>query len=310
MALPPDEKGAPPAAPGGGTNTSPTAPRAGSRSEGGANVSTVWVQNAPFNANLYNSMTWLPSGSNFLRGCIESYPGTTNDARGGKRFRVNFLYNPTTISVSHSIDATVLPDKSQADEADKWKPLMSNQVIGTAAGNLTFSLLFDRTYETWGEKGKSPAGTNGVYEDVRALYRLTSMVPDRDQVGVELLADYMHAQLVTVYFGGILSPGSLAYYGVITDMEIDYTHWTYQMVPSRCVASLGMQLFPIPPDTHAATEYGQQPTVTTPSTPKASAPKGSSAATVKKGDGSLIRFGKPATTPGSILGGALGFRSK
>lgn len=273
----------------------------------------TWVENPPFNANLYNSMTWLPEGSNFLRGCIETYPGTTERRNNKQRYRLNFLYNPTTISVSHSIDTTVQPGSTGDDTK---KALMNNQVLGTVAGNLSFSLLFDRTYELWGERGKTGPGTYGVYQDVRALYRMLNMTPDREQAGPELMVDYMHAQLVTVYFGGILSPGSLAYYGVITGVDLDYTHWDYQMVPTRCVVNVGVQLFPVPTTSSGQTEYYWQDRNRSTSTPspstgtnKGSAPKGSSASTVGKGDGSLIRGGKPATTPGPILGGVLGFRS-
>lgn len=238
-----DTPGAVPAAPGGGIKGKAKSLPGGPTVISGG---THWIQNPPFTSSLYNDIR-LPSGKNFLRGCLETYQiptGTQHD-----RYRLNFLYNPSTISVSHSVDTSLIPPDFKTDF------LASPQVIGTVSGNLTFSLLFDRSYETWNNP-TSTAGQYGAYSDVRALYRMFKMVPDADQVGTELMNGYMNVTPVTVYFGGVTSPGSLAYFGFVTDMAVDYTHWTHQMIPSRCVVNLGMQLYPSPT---AYTEYELQP---------------------------------------------------
>jgi hypothetical protein len=93
--------------------------------------------------------------------------------RNAKRYRVNFLYNPSDITVSHSVqldnNATALPQELRSD-ADV------GQVLGVTGSSLSFSLLFDRTYECantgiWNR----PEAAMGCYADVVTIYGLVGI---------------------------------------------------------------------------------------------------------------------------------------
>jgi hypothetical protein len=55
----------------------------------------------------------------------------------------------------------------------------------------------------------------------------------------------MSVQPVIVVFGAQRTTWSptLSYYGYISDIDIEYAHWTQNMVPSRCAVSVTMALF-------------------------------------------------------------------
>jgi hypothetical protein len=118
-----------------------------------------------------------------------------------------------------------------------------------------FSLLFDRTYETWDRKYNGHrAGELGVYDDVLALYhivgitapatwRLREVTSGRSKKGhmATMVVSAMVYTPVWVYFGG-----PLKYYGVISSLGITYSHWTQNMIPSRCGVDISMSLLPKP----------------------------------------------------------------
>lgn len=93
--------------------------------------------------------------------------------RNAKRYRVNFLYNPSDIIVSHQVNigenATAIPTELRSD----YDP---GQVLGPTGNSLTFSLLFDRTYECantgiWNR----PEAAMGCYADVVTIYGLVGI---------------------------------------------------------------------------------------------------------------------------------------
>lgn len=113
--------------------------------------------------------------SAFQRGYLITATRTnpTVGSRAAKKYRVNFLYNPSDITVSHQANldnnATALPPQLRSD-AD------SGQIIGATGASLTFSLLFDRTYEvantdTWNR----PESAMGCYADVVTIYGLVGI---------------------------------------------------------------------------------------------------------------------------------------
>jgi hypothetical protein len=115
-----------------------------------------------------------PSYSGLFRGYIES----SSTATGGQKsptnpqgsYSLSFLYNPSTVSVSHSLSASdqMYPPYLRS-AADTGIPLR------TSGGTVGFSLLFDRTYEVWDGRVGDLAHDLGVLLDVHVLYGLTGI---------------------------------------------------------------------------------------------------------------------------------------
>ncbi len=103
---------------------------------------------------------------------------------GGAAPTVHFLYNPTTVTASFSTDVSdITVDQLYTSPAAAGLPTMGmNQVV-------SFSLLFDRTFDLWGSYGvggtpNAPAsglqGSNdptvvGVDADVLAMKQISGM---------------------------------------------------------------------------------------------------------------------------------------
>jgi hypothetical protein len=170
------------------------------------------------------------------------------------QFTVNFLYNPTELVVNHSID-TDIPDPKAMSTDDK------GIAMGPLNQELDFSLLFDRTYETWDSQyAESAIARFGVYLDVQAFYNLVGITSPVTLVpgggGVVGSATNTNAPRDPVTFTpsgpmrmtpiralfNPLETSLLNFYGFISAMEITYTHFTALMVPNRVGISLSMQL--------------------------------------------------------------------
>jgi len=116
---------------------------------------------------------------------------------------------------------------------------------------ISFSLLFDRTYELWDRKYQgTDVGTYGVSVDTNAFYNLTGINIPEKVPGVRGGKSYtkinqgpMKMTPVDLYFG-YGSPGGLHYFGIITSLGITYSHFTQQMVPVRCAIDVGFNVFP------------------------------------------------------------------
>lgn len=148
---------------------------------------------------------------------------------------LRFLYNPSTITLQHGLDSNSLaPGDEPAGDLSAY--------YGQTFTTVAWSLLFDRTYETW-DKGyrDKPAGKYGVYADIRALYGMLGMVNQRPINGLDLITGPMQFRLAQVYFGG---ERSLSYFGRIESVSVDYTHWTTKMIPNRAVVGLTMAVYP------------------------------------------------------------------
>lgn len=158
------------------------------------------------------------------------------------KFALNFLYNPSTVDVSHSMDEYSSTTPMPYFARDKNN--IGNPVVPLAS-SVGFSLLFDRTYELWDASLRTtPAGQKGVYVDVKALYDMLGMTA-KDESGNNLgdaIVSPMIYTPVHVLFGG--AANSLKYYGVIQSASITYTHWNSDMIPSRCAVTIGMNLLP------------------------------------------------------------------
>jgi hypothetical protein len=150
---------------------------------------------------------------------------------------VNFLYNPSTISVSHQVTDLLKPPNVQ-------DPMDVTTFLGNTQSTVTWQLLFDRSYEMWDSAYWDQApGKYGCYVDVRALYGMLQMVNQTPIKGIDLIISPLRMTPVQVYFGGNTS---LSYYGRVESLTITYTHWSTSMVPIRCVADITLTIYPKP----------------------------------------------------------------
>lgn len=176
--------------------------------------------------------------------------------------RVGFLFNPSSINVNHSIDPGLVDDSASGGQ---------NQALGVTLGNtvgigdVTLSLLFDRTYEVWNRRPGSQASKFGVYHDVACFY---------DMIGLTGAKTTSNLLTQTLLGGGIteaavypVSPArptrvyanigsSLKYYGQITGLNVTYTHWSWDMVPMRCAVDVGIMLLSDPNATKRTVSVG------------------------------------------------------
>jgi len=227
---------------------------------GGANTT---VRPASYNGYSYDGTLY--------RGYISTRIDSSQPAAQQIQHSVNFLYNPSTISESRSLDVNngVLPAYARnPDDPGAYKTGL-NTSIG-------FSLLFDRTYELWDQNYLgTQAGTYGVLVDVNAFYNMlgintlvsaanSNLTPAQmNHLGSQggqfsvVTQGPMSAVPVDLYFG-YLSIGALKYFGIISEIDITYTHFTQQMVPMRCAIQIGFTAYA---DVYTA-NAGAQPTTT------------------------------------------------
>lgn len=205
------------------------------------------VENPKFDSRILN----LP-----MRQVSEGYGGNKSstlyrgamvgrEANNGIKYKVNFLYNPSTITESRSIDLNnqVLPDYARV-------PGDSGDYQTTLNTTISFALLFDRTFEMWDSKYQlDERGIYGVSVDTNAFYNLLGInqkvpVPGiRDGKGYnKVVQGPMAAVPIDLYFG-YGSPGGLHYFGIVTSMGITYSHFSQQMVPVRCAVDIGFTIF-------------------------------------------------------------------
>ena len=178
--------------------------------------------------------------------------------------QVQFLYNPSSVSADYAQSdpsiAAAYMFPSAFNDVDLRIPL--SQVV-------SFSLLFDRTYELWGAYDSQglPNGTNnsagtspgivGVLADIMAMQQFTGMFTaystgntgNTSPSPTALTGWQGILQMIPsyVYFGGSNSAqNSLWYYGYISEWDVTVTHWTQYMVPQRCVINVTFNMLPPP----------------------------------------------------------------
>lgn len=170
--------------------------------------------------------------------------------------RVDFLYNPSIVEAEFSMGSAgaTIQFPNAGDVSDPR--VMLNQ-------SASWSLLFDRTYELWGQyetsgiPKQSPGPDNnnpsvfGVLADIYQIQQFTGMTianTPGGQLGHKLSTTSLFGrqgilQLIPsyVYFGG---QQNLAYYGYITEWDYQITHWTQYMIPMRAVVDISFTMLP------------------------------------------------------------------
>lgn len=198
-------------------------------------------------------------------------------AQSGGFFSLFFLYNPTEVDVSYSLNTSeqVTPAYLRSS-ADSGIPLVMS------GGTLGFSLLFDRTYEVnYGSAGNM-AHDLGVLVDTHALFGMTGITMPLSAaqggtgtaaavakgtggsvaaVSANAVVGVMSMLPVWAVFPTILGANYgqigtgvgklrtpmpdislMQYFGYITSISIAYSHFTQRMIPFRCGVQIQMQL--------------------------------------------------------------------
>ena len=189
--------------------------------------------------------------------------------------QLNFLYNPSTISIGYNTatsgaPASILAYRSTTDKGAPKFPMQQT---------VNFTLLFDRTYELWGSYNMSTGLPNSQTSGQSALTDPTQMGVGADLICMQQLTGQFMSQTGSV--GGAITGKSTAtnfqlqgpmifiptwvyfgsptpsnyFYGWITDYQVQITHWTQLMVPMRCVIDVDFSLMP-PPSNDASTGPG------------------------------------------------------
>jgi hypothetical protein len=228
------------AAPTTSTNGTKHTQNPGSSATGGGTASqpkgagikaraTADALNPPFDSRMRSIGSPLNLTNQIRRGWIQKEEGDE---------RVNFMFNPSQLDLSHNIDPNNVRLDSQTppdDVADPWY---------TSSGSTTgVKLLYDRTYELF----SAPAGGSlgfanqyGVWADVAAWYKYLGMLDEMPTSWDNSLIT-KPAQLFTSY---LFIGAKMVFYGWVTGLSVTYSHWTQEMVPQRCSVDIGFQILP------------------------------------------------------------------
>lgn len=169
--------------------------------------------NAPFDKRmLYSTSPWT---AQLMRGFAQAFDPASNKPLPNFLW---FLFNPNQITVSYSLD-----------------PLKRNTVndsVADAAGGVDInstiaygvSLMFDRSYEV---RGGDPSG---VHRDVRAAEAICR---------TSLLRPWLTRAPIRWVFGT-----DLVLYGWVSSMNVNYLHFSENMIPMRCSIEFQIQFQP------------------------------------------------------------------
>ncbi len=208
---------------------SPKNRKKGKRRERNSSAFDIEALNPAFDPRMRRIGSPLNLTSQIRRGWIQS-------AEGDKK--VNFLFNPSQLDLSHQIDSANVPNPDQGFEADVMEPFYAS--IGSTTG---VKLLYDRTYELFsppksGETGF--ANKYGVWADVAAWYVYLKMLPEMPSSWEDsMIVEPAQYQLSYLFVGPLM-----VFYGWVTGITVTYSHFTQNMVPSRCAVDVGFQILP------------------------------------------------------------------
>ncbi|MEV8399220.1 hypothetical protein [Streptomyces niveus] len=228
------------------------------KNEGAVNLpgKGIWENN--FDPRIQSIPSYLPGekGSNFglKRGYMVTAFPKSSTSKTNRFYMLNFLYNPSAVSVNHSTDAAnqVMPPYTRSD-LDTGVPLVA------AGGTLSFALLFDRTYEMSDPtKFDTIEGTYGVMADVHVLYNLVGINTPQEAQATDgddkatsgNVLGIMQMSPVWCRFGQARSSfkdqlpslSRMEYFGYVNNIGITYTHFSQRMTPVRCAVDISMTL--------------------------------------------------------------------
>ncbi|WP_411087784.1 hypothetical protein [Streptomyces sp. 061-3] len=228
------------------------------KSDGAVNLPGKGIWENRFDPRIQSIPSYLPGekGSNFglMRGYMTTAFPKGNKSKTPRFYMLNFLYNPSAVSVNHSTDAAnqVMPPYTRSD-LDDGVPLVA------AGGTLSFGLLFDRTYEMSDPtKFDTVEGTYGVMADIHVLYNLVGINTTQEAQAADgedkptsgNVLGIMQMSPVWCRFGQarhsfkdkLPNLSRMEYFGYINNIGITYTHFSQRMTPVRCAVDISMTL--------------------------------------------------------------------
>ena len=224
-----------------------------------------WIQ-PPFDPRIMGIAAPMGSGGNIQMRRGFMIWDQTQPGYGSNRARVTFLYNPTTITVNYALN----PSSALTSALTFQQSGLKAAPMAPMSQSISFSLLFDRTFELWnsytskGVPGKLSGVDNdimnpharGVLTDVLALQQYTGQLANSQfqaqaksapaVTSTFQLQGIQEMMLGWVYFGGVYGA---FYYGYVSGFTVTYTHFTQYMVPMRCAVDVGFVLMPLPDNT-------------------------------------------------------------
>lgn len=187
---------------------------------------------------------------------------------------VNFLFNPSTVQASYQLSNTA----AQAANMYGISTAGASVAYVSLQQQMSFTIMFDRTYEIWDQStyAGSNASTMGCEADVAQMKQFTGMFAAANAYGNPTTTgtNVFSAPLTTGTYGGqtvqaatgqgigpqqglmLMIPsyvyfcsspvggGVGQYYGYIDAWSVQYTHYSNQMVPIRCVVDIEYTLLP------------------------------------------------------------------
>lgn len=236
-------------------------------------MATSTFTNPPFDKRMTASKPWLMPAASQSTGAGASQTQVLergyiiqDQPQAGIKNQCNFLYNPSVLYANHVAESNVVVDSNAVNP----NPLTAaDSLLMPLQSTLQFSLLFDRFYEMYDPASNgSAAWTDGVFADINALYRITGISSPVAAVsgtsGTTAAVSSDTAFAAGTYIKGAVGPmryvparfyfagsrsGILNYYGVITSLNITYTHFTQQMIPFRCQVDIIASILPTPTPT-------------------------------------------------------------
>ncbi|MGW1180138.1 hypothetical protein [Streptomyces drozdowiczii] len=228
------------------------------KSDGPVNMPAKGIWENTFDPRIQSIPSYLPGekGSSFglQRGYMVTAFPKSSKAKENRFYMLNFLYNPSQVSVNHSTDAAnqVMPPYTRSD-LDDGVPLVA------AGGTLSFALLFDRSYEMSDPtKFTTIEGTYGVMADIHVLYNLVGInmtqeaqATDSDDkstsgnvLGIMQMSPLWcrFGQARTSFKDKLPNLSRMEYFGYINNLGITYTHFSQRMTPVRCAVDISMTL--------------------------------------------------------------------
>lgn len=186
--------------------------------------------NPPFDPRMRRIGSPLNLTNRIKRGWIQS---AEPDAQ-----RVAFLFNPSALNLSHKIDPTL---------ARTWEQTPQNDVLDiaypTVGSSTGVQLLYDRTYELFSAHtrgGANFANQYGVWADVAAWYTFVGMLKEMPTAWDDSLITGPPVYKTSYLFVG----PKMAYYGWVSGIDVTYSHWTQDMIPSRCAVNVSFEILP------------------------------------------------------------------
>jgi hypothetical protein len=160
-------------------------------------------------------------------------------ARAVGRQYLFFLFNPGGISTSYSMQAEN-PQMAKLFQAS-GSAGEATPLVTSLTQTLSFSLLFDRTYEV------RQGSTEGAWRDVRAALAMAGVMQGSDASaiytsGSDFAVGAMAMRAMYFHFGN--QAGGLTYYGYLTNLSIEYTNFSRAMIPIRVGMRLDAVLLP------------------------------------------------------------------